>query len=111
MNGYNMQKFLSFSDGPVKEKVEIPTEYSAYLEKMLGCGKRTTNACRGRGKKQSDCILHKVRHKMQLTRTEDGKLKVVCSKVFVSELVRQYKIVQKYKPIVRKALLKKVRER
>ena len=28
-----MQKFLSFSDGPVKEKVEIPTEYSAYLEK------------------------------------------------------------------------------
>lgn len=28
-----MQKFLSFSDSPVKEKVEIPPEYSAYLEK------------------------------------------------------------------------------
>ena len=48
---------------------------------------------------------------MQLTRTEDGKLKVVCSEVFVSKLVRQYKIVQKYKPIVHKALLQQVRER
>lgn len=28
-----MQKFLSFDDSPEKEKVEIPTEYSAYLEK------------------------------------------------------------------------------
>ena len=28
-----MQKFLSFSDSPEKEKVEIPAEYSAYLEK------------------------------------------------------------------------------
>lgn len=33
MNGYKMQKFLSFDDSPEKEKVEIPTEYSAYLEK------------------------------------------------------------------------------
>lgn len=48
---------------------------------------------------------------MQLTRTEDGKLKVVCSKVFVPKLVRQYKIVQRYKPIVHKALLQQVRER
>ena len=48
---------------------------------------------------------------MQLIRTKDGKLKVVCSKVFVSKLVRQYKIVQKYKPIVHKALLQQVRER
>ena len=28
-----MQKFLSFDDSPEKEKVEIPAEYSAYLEK------------------------------------------------------------------------------
>ena len=28
-----MEKFLSFSDGSVTEKVEIPAEYSAYLEK------------------------------------------------------------------------------
>ena len=28
-----MQKFLSFSDSPEKEKVEIPAEYSVYLEK------------------------------------------------------------------------------
>ena len=28
-----MQKFLSFSDSPVKEKKKIPTEYRAYLEK------------------------------------------------------------------------------
>ncbi len=27
-----MQKFLSFSDGSVKEKVEIPEKYRAYLE-------------------------------------------------------------------------------
>ena len=46
---------------------------------------------------------------MQLIRTEDGKLKVVCSKVFVSKLVRQYRIVQKYKPIVYKALWQQVR--
>ena len=48
---------------------------------------------------------------MQLTRTEDGRLKVICSKVFVPKLVRQYKIVQKYRPIVYKALLQQVRER
>ena len=48
---------------------------------------------------------------MQLIRTEDGRLKVVCSEVFVSKLVRQYKIVQRYKPIVHKALLQQVRER
>ena len=48
---------------------------------------------------------------MQLTRTEDGKLKVVCSKVFVSKLVRQYEIGQKYKPIVHKALLQQIRKR
>ena len=28
-----MQRFLSFSDSRVTEKIEIPTEYSAYLEK------------------------------------------------------------------------------
>ena len=28
-----MQKFLSFDDSPEKEKVEMPPEYSAYLEK------------------------------------------------------------------------------
>ena len=28
-----MEKFLSFSDSPVKEKFKIPAEYSAYLEK------------------------------------------------------------------------------
>jgi hypothetical protein len=28
-----MQKFLSFSDSPVKERMQIPTEYRAYLEK------------------------------------------------------------------------------
>ena len=27
-----MQRFLSFSDSPVKEKVEIPEKYRAYLE-------------------------------------------------------------------------------
>jgi hypothetical protein len=27
-----MEKFLSFSDSSVKEKIEIPAEYSAYLE-------------------------------------------------------------------------------
>ena len=48
---------------------------------------------------------------MQLTRTEDGRLKVVCSEVFVSKLVRQYRIVQRYKPIVHDALLRQVRER
>lgn len=48
---------------------------------------------------------------MQLTRTEDGKLKVVWSKVVVSKLVGQYEIVQRYKPIVHKALLQQVRER
>ena len=48
---------------------------------------------------------------MQLIRTKDGRLKVVCSKVFVSKLVRQYEIVQKYKPIVHKTLLQLVRER
>ncbi|MDW2994882.1 MAG: hypothetical protein R8N24_02555 [Alphaproteobacteria bacterium] len=48
---------------------------------------------------------------MQLIRTEDGKLKVVCSKDFVSRLVKQYKIVQRYKPIVHDALLRQVRER
>lgn len=33
LNGYKKQKFLSFSDSPVKEKKKIPTEYRAYLEK------------------------------------------------------------------------------
>ena len=28
-----MEKFLSFSDSVVTERIEIPTEYSAYLEK------------------------------------------------------------------------------
>jgi hypothetical protein len=28
-----MQKFLSFSDSSVKERIQIPTEYRAYLEK------------------------------------------------------------------------------
>ena len=28
-----MQRFLSFSDSPVKEKMEVPAEYRAYLEK------------------------------------------------------------------------------
>jgi hypothetical protein len=27
-----MQRFLSFSDSPAKEKVEIPEKYRAYLE-------------------------------------------------------------------------------
>ena len=28
-----MQKFLSFSDSSVKERMQIPTEYRVYLEK------------------------------------------------------------------------------
>lgn len=34
-----MEKFLSFSDGSVTEKMEIPAEYSAYLEKCWDAAK------------------------------------------------------------------------
>ena len=35
-----MQKFLSFSDSVVTERIEMPAEYSAYLEKCWDVAER-----------------------------------------------------------------------
>lgn len=35
-----MQKFLSFSDSVVTERMEMPAEYSAYLEKCWDVSER-----------------------------------------------------------------------
>ena len=52
-----------------------------------------------------------VKNGLQLVRTEDGKIKVDCSKNYVASLFAKYRLVKKYRAIIHEAALKQLKQK
>ena len=48
---------------------------------------------------------------LQLVRTEDGKIKVDCSKNYVASLYAKYRLAKKYRAIIHEAALKQLKQK
>ena len=53
-------------------------------------------------------VLNSSRDGLQLVRTEDGKIKVECSKNYITSLCARYRLVKKYRAIIHEAVLKQL---